>query len=119
MCWMISCRMRIWSCAGSEDWIDGPSRTMSRSRLAICSRGRQLVEARQRAGQERLVLVRELRIDPVELLDVFVPDGARLGFGRGPRDPGVLFTLVGNPPAQLGGEHLLAVEIHAPVIDER
>src|SRR5918999_4889492 len=82
-------------------------------------RRRELLNARKRAGEQRLVLIGELRVDPIELFDGRLGERALRGFGHRPGDPAVLLALGRNSPRALGGKHLLAVKLHAAILEER
>ena len=81
-------------------------------------RRRQLAQDRQGAGEERLIVIGQLRREAIELLDVFFPQGARLGFGHRPRDPGMALALARDPPRQFRGQELVALEVDPPVLDQ-
>src|SRR3989475_12443731 len=80
---------------------------------------RQLVQTRKWARKERIVLIRQLRIDPIKFLYVFFGERALIGFGSWPGDPAMLLAFARDPPAHCGRQVFLTLKIHTPVLHER
>src|SRR5918999_4433210 len=81
-------------------------------------RRRKLAKAGKRAREQRLVFIGELRVDPIELLNGGLGERTLRGLGERPGDPSVLLALGRNASRALGRKHLVAVKLHAAILEE-